>query len=408
MPTTLGPYEVEGNPQGFRLSASLSYVWDVATLDWIEMTQPGGVGGDGDGAIVDGASATIKATVRDYTGANPLTVEIVDTNGDPVSVGGGTQYAEDTATAAGEIVTMAGVVRNDTRGSLVGADGDRTELQVNGSGDLRVDGSAVTQPISAASLPLPAGAATAALQTQPGVDIGDVTVNNGAGAASVNIQDGGNVITVDGSVTANAGTNLNTSLLALEAGGNLATTVARLTSILAQLDVALSTRLAEATFTARINTQGQKAMAASTPVVLASDQTSIPVTGPLTDTELRAAPVEVTGSFSASTAADVMLADDNAGYTDGDLSKNLTQTPDGRLRTLAGGLVSDVPNSYLDGETRALSLTNEGRLRVSTIRPENEFFVVDEEVMWSSRDSSYWGGFDPEYVQDHAHPYGEW
>lgn len=36
---------------------------------------------------------------------------------------------------------------------------------------------------------------------QPGVDIGDVTVNNGPGAAAVNIQDGGNSITVDGTVT---------------------------------------------------------------------------------------------------------------------------------------------------------------------------------------------------------------
>lgn len=66
----------------------------------------------------------------------------------------------------------------------------------------KVDGSAVTQPISASSLPLPSGAATSALQTQPGVDIGDVTVNNASGAAAVNIQDGGNSITVDGAVTA--------------------------------------------------------------------------------------------------------------------------------------------------------------------------------------------------------------
>lgn len=61
---------------------------------------------------------------------------------------------------------------------------------------------------------------------QPGVDIGDVTINNASGASAVNIQDGGNTITVDGtvnaaqsgawSVTANAGTNLNTSLLALD------------------------------------------------------------------------------------------------------------------------------------------------------------------------------------------------
>lgn len=34
---------------------------------------------------------------------------------------------------------------------------------------------------------------------QPGVDIGDVTINNAAGASAVNIQDGGNSITVDAS-----------------------------------------------------------------------------------------------------------------------------------------------------------------------------------------------------------------
>ena len=54
--------------------------------------------------------------------------------------------------------------------------------------------------VTVASLPLPTGAATSALQTQPGVDIGDVTINNAAGASAVNIQDGGNSITVDGSV----------------------------------------------------------------------------------------------------------------------------------------------------------------------------------------------------------------
>lgn len=48
---------------------------------------------------------------------------------------------------------------------------------------------------------LPTGASTAALQTQPGVDIGDVTINNSTGASAVNIQDGGNSITVDGAVT---------------------------------------------------------------------------------------------------------------------------------------------------------------------------------------------------------------
>lgn len=45
------------------------------------------------------------------------------------------------------------------------------------------------------------------LGANSGVDIGDVTVNNAAGASAVNIQDGGNTITVDGTVAVtNAGT----------------------------------------------------------------------------------------------------------------------------------------------------------------------------------------------------------
>jgi len=111
-------------------------------------------------------------------------------------------YAEDTATAAGERVTMAGVVRDGTPGSLVGADLDRTVMQVDDSGRLWVNGSGVTQPISAASLPLPTGAATAANQLPDGHN---VTVDNAAGAAAVNVQDGGNTLTVDGTVTVTDG-----------------------------------------------------------------------------------------------------------------------------------------------------------------------------------------------------------
>lgn len=70
----------------------------------------------------------------------------------------------------------------------------------------------------------------------------------------------------------------------------------------------LATRLADATFTGRINTLGQKAMAASTPVVLPSDQSPIPVTGPLTDAELRATPVPVNGTVTANIGATGGLA----------------------------------------------------------------------------------------------------
>ena len=61
-------------------------------------------------------------------------------------------------------------------------------------------------------------------------------------------------VTIAGTVTANAGTNLNTSLLALESGGNLATIAGRTPAL------------------------GQALMAASSPVVIASNQSAIPTT----------------------------------------------------------------------------------------------------------------------------------
>jgi hypothetical protein len=60
-----------------------------------------------------------------------------------------------------------------------------------------------TQPVSLTSLPsLAAGSnSIGVLGANSGTDIGDVTINNAAGASAVNIQDGGNSITVDGSVS---------------------------------------------------------------------------------------------------------------------------------------------------------------------------------------------------------------
>lgn len=55
----------------------------------------------------------------------------------------------------------------------------------------------------------------------------------------------------------------------------------------------LDSLLKSTEFQARINTLGQKTSAQSTPVVLPSDQT-VPVSGPLTDAQLRAADVTVT------------------------------------------------------------------------------------------------------------------
>ena len=107
---------------------------------------------------------------------NPIFVNL--SNGtSSFSLGGG-------AEAGAILVTIA----NDSTGVL--------SIDDNG-GSITVDGTvAATQ------------SGTWVLGANSGVDIGDVTINNAAGAAAVNIQDGGNSITVDGSVTVSA-TNLD-------------------------------------------------------------------------------------------------------------------------------------------------------------------------------------------------------
>lgn len=194
------------------------------------------------------------------------------------TTGGGTE-------AAALRVTVA----NDSTGVL--------SVDDNG-GSLTVDGTvgiSGTVPISAAALPLPAGASTAALQTQPGVDIGDVTINNAAGAAAVNVQDGGNSITVDGTVTANAGTGpfpVSDNAGSLTVDAPVGTPVAaRLSDGAAFYDAAKTGQLPAALVGGRLDdnvgswmgstapTVGQKAMASSLPVAIASDQSALTANG---------------------------------------------------------------------------------------------------------------------------------
>jgi len=83
-----------------------------------------------------------------------------------------------------------------------------------------------TQPVSASSLPLPTGAA------QESGNLATLAGAVTAGKVQANITNSSIPVTgtfyqttqpVSGTITANAGTNLNTSLLALETGGNLTT-----------------------------------------------------------------------------------------------------------------------------------------------------------------------------------------
>lgn len=99
-------------------------------------TQFNPVGGVLNDTITSDPTEDQAAAVR-ITPKRAIHVNLRDQTGAEVSVGGGTQYDEDTPAVAAEKLTMAGVVRKDTAASMVDLDGDRTELQVDGTGLLR-------------------------------------------------------------------------------------------------------------------------------------------------------------------------------------------------------------------------------------------------------------------------------
>lgn len=130
---------------------------------------------------------------------------------------------------------------------------------------------------------------TAALRVDATVVVSpNVNVTNGPGAAAVNIQDGGNSITVDGTVTVVPSGTQNENLI--QVGG-----------------VAI--------------TLGQKTMAASLPIVISSDQSAVPVSA--TDLDIRnlvfaTDKVDVSGSTiavtlptGAQTITSSVVTDDN-------------------------------------------------------------------------------------------------
>lgn len=159
---------------------------------------------------------------------------------------------------------------------------------------------------------LPAGAATAARQDTGNTSLasidGKITAVNTGAIVFASPQ---HVIVDSGSITANAGTNLNTSALALEAG-NLATLAAK--------DFATQTTLAFIKArTDNIPPVGQALSAASMPVVIASDQSAFAVT-----------------ATSAATASSIPPS-----YSEG-VSNALRQTLTGDLRTSDRGFNSEM------------------------------------------------------------------
>lgn len=180
--------------------------------------------GDVDILTINGVAPAYGAGVAGVT-VPRVTIasdDLVNVTGTVVAQdGGGSITVDGTFWQATQPVSIASPVPvTDNAGSLTVDAPVATPVYVRLS-----DGAAAitTLPVSLSSVPSHAvtNAGTFAVQStnqaNSGVDIGDVTINNATGASAVNIQDGGNSITVDGTfwqatqpvsgtVTANAGT----------------------------------------------------------------------------------------------------------------------------------------------------------------------------------------------------------
>lgn len=240
-----------------------------------------------------------------------------------------------------------------------------------------------TQPVSAASLPLPTNAAQ---------------------------ESGGNLSVL-------AGKDFATSALQGTGNTSLGSIDTKLTS-----QATAANQVTLQTAVDAINTKtpalGQAAMAASQPVVIASNQSAVPVAGAKTHnaavpgaTNLGTLPalataaaptytegnqvglstdlagnVRITGAISATSAATATAADPS--YTEG-AAANLSQDLGGRQRMLGYAHVSDVPETYVPADVKPLSMTTDGRVRVA---------VADARVMdapFSDEMRGSWGELRP-------------
>ena len=284
-----------------------------------------------------------------------------------------------------------------TVGQMGGSDGTNLRsLRVASDGTVRIDPTGTTiQPISAVSLPLPTDAATETTLTtllsestfttrintlgqntmtnstpvvlasdqsaipvtqsgtwtvQPGNTANTTpwltTISQGGNAATVSVAGAlkidGSAVTqpVSGTITANQGGTWNIN--------NISGTISLPTG--AATETTLSTRLADSTFTGRINTLGQKTSANSTPVVLASDQSTLTVSGTVTANA-------GTGSFTVAQATAANLRSQTA-------SESTTATATGTVASLTGAAVTTAAPTYTTGQMNSLSLTTAGSLRV--------------------------------------------
>jgi hypothetical protein len=154
-------------------------------------------------AVTQPVSGTVAATQSGTwnVGLSTGTNSIGDVRSITTSIIPGTSAthlgkAEDAGHVSGDTGVFVLAVRNDTRGTLAGTDLDYAPFQLNSSGDLRVDGSGVTQPVSGT---VAISGSVTVTGTVAATQSGTWTVQQGSAPWSV--SDGGGSLTVDGPLT---------------------------------------------------------------------------------------------------------------------------------------------------------------------------------------------------------------
>lgn len=289
--------------------------------------------------------------------------------------------------------------------------GDLQPLQTDASGNLKVDlssSSGAPFHVIVDSSALPTGAATSANQTT------EITQLTGIHSDTTSLDgktvhvDTGNVTIVasalpTGASTAALQTSGNASLTSINANQTNGTQVTQITGTVplptgaatAANQVTIITNTGNtATSVASIDTKtptvGQKTMAASSPVVIASDQSAIPVTGPLTDTQLRATPVPVSGTITASNPSVSLInatAPTSATMIGGDDGTNLRAVKvdaAGVVSVDASGTIINTNLTTIGGAVVAASngVVTSGTQRVA-IASDNSPLAVTQSGSWT-------------------------
>lgn len=188
--TLLGTIDADTSNISTKIDTIVGHVDGLETLIGTTNTTLTTIDGRVDG--IEGLLTTIDGDTGNIVTSVQLLDDTVATDGSATPTKG--------ILMAGQDGTNAQTVKTDSDGNLQVDVLTMPTTTITGTVDLGATDNAVLDTIAAKDFATQTTLAAINAKLVTGTDIGDVTINNAGGAAAVNIQDGGNTITVDGTV----------------------------------------------------------------------------------------------------------------------------------------------------------------------------------------------------------------